>query len=98
MIIVGSPALQAFIERELLNQQSLAAIVGRLVPGLDEWPYVCRDTIEKFILKSADIFQYGEEYLAFVEARLNSRFMGILGYKIPQKYLEEHRALGKPTS
>lgn len=49
MSIVRNQALQAFIERELLNQQSPAAITGRLATGLDGLPYVCRDTIEKYI-------------------------------------------------
>lgn len=49
MSIVRNQALQAFIERELLNQQSPAAIAGRLATGLDGLPYVCRDTIEKYI-------------------------------------------------
>lgn len=49
MSIVRSRALQVFIERELLNQQSPAAIAGRLATGLDGLPYVCRDTIEKYI-------------------------------------------------
>lgn len=49
MKIVRDQALQAFIERELLNQQSPSAIAGRLATRLDGLPYVCRDTIEKYI-------------------------------------------------
>lgn len=49
MSIVRSPELQAFIERELLNQQSPAAVAGRLATGLDGLPYVSRETIERFI-------------------------------------------------
>jgi IS30 family transposase len=41
--------LQAFVERELLKLQSPAAISGRLGTGLDNLPYVARDTIEEYI-------------------------------------------------
>ncbi len=41
--------LQDFIETELLKQQSLSAIAGRLATGLDGLPSVSRDTIETYI-------------------------------------------------
>jgi IS30 family transposase len=49
MTIVANQQLQDFIERELLKQQSPAAIAGRLATGLDGLPFVSRDTIERFI-------------------------------------------------
>lgn len=41
--------MQTFVEQELLNLQSPAAIAGRLATGLDGLPYVSRDTIEEYI-------------------------------------------------
>jgi IS30 family transposase len=49
MTIVANPAVQAFVEAELLKLQSPAAIAGRLATGLDELPFVSRDTIERFV-------------------------------------------------
>jgi IS30 family transposase len=49
MRIVGEPELRAFIERELLKQQSPAAIAGRLATGIDGLPFASRDTIERFV-------------------------------------------------
>jgi IS30 family transposase len=49
MTIVRNRKLQEFIERELLKQQSPAAIAGRLATGLDGLPPASRDTIERFI-------------------------------------------------
>ena len=49
MTIVANQPLQDFIERELLKQQSPAAIAGRLSTGLDGLAFVSRDTIERFI-------------------------------------------------
>jgi len=49
MKIIKEPELHAFIDRELLNQQSPAAIAGRLATGLDGLPYASRDTIETYI-------------------------------------------------
>lgn len=47
--------------------------------------------IRKYIPKGADISQYSHEYLQFVEQRLNSRFMSVLGYKTPAECLTAHR-------
>lgn len=49
--------------------------------------------VRKYVPKGADISapQYTADYLAFIESRLNSRFMGVLGYKTPNECLEEYR-------
>lgn len=47
--------------------------------------------IRKYIPKGADISQYNDEYTQFVADRLNSRFMGILGYRTPTECLTAHR-------
>jgi IS30 family transposase len=47
--IVANKALQAFVETELLNQQSASAISGRLASGAEGLPYVSRDTIEQYV-------------------------------------------------
>ena len=47
--------------------------------------------VRKYIPKGADISQYGDEYIQFVEHRLNSRFMGVLSYKTPAECLTAHR-------
>ena len=47
--IVAHQTLQAFIEAELLNQQSPSAISGRLATGIEGLPYVSRDTIEQYV-------------------------------------------------
>lgn len=45
----------------------------------------------KYIRKGSDISQYGDAYIAYVETKLNSRYMEVLGYKTPQECLEEYR-------
>lgn len=47
--------------------------------------------IRKYVKKGSDISQYGDEYLAFVADRLNSRFMSVLDYKTPEECLTSHR-------
>lgn len=47
--------------------------------------------VRRYVPKGADISQYDETYLTFVETRLNSRFMSVLGYKTPAECLAEHR-------
>lgn len=47
--------------------------------------------VRKYIPKGADISQYDESYLQFIETRLNSRFMSVLDYKTPTECLKEHR-------
>jgi transposase, IS30 family len=47
--------------------------------------------VRKYVPKGADISQYNEEYLQFVEARLNNRFMSILDYQTPTECLTAHR-------
>jgi len=45
----------------------------------------------KYIKKGSDISQYSDEYVAFVEAKLNGRYMKVLEYRTPQEALEEYR-------
>jgi len=45
----------------------------------------------KYIKKGSDISQYGDEYIAFVEAKLNGRYMKVLGYKTPAEALNAYR-------
>ena len=47
--IVDNHDLRDFIERQLLQPQSPAAIAGRLSTGRDGLPYAARDTIEEYI-------------------------------------------------
>lgn len=47
--------------------------------------------VRKYVKKGADISQYNNEYLRFVESRLNSRFMSVIGYKTPAECLTAHR-------
>ena len=47
--------------------------------------------VRKYIKKGADISQYSEEYMAYIEAKLNSRYMKVLGYKTPQEALNAYR-------
>jgi len=47
--------------------------------------------VRRYVKKGADISQYSEEYLSFVEARLNGRFMSVLGYKTPAECLAAFR-------
>jgi IS30 family transposase len=50
----------------------------------------------KYIPKGSDISQYSDEYIAFVEAKLNGRYMEVLGYRTPQECLDEYRKNNKP--
>lgn len=55
--------------------------------------------VRKYIPKGADISQYSDEYIQFVQARLNSRFMSVLDYKTPAECLTAHRhSTGKDKS
>ena len=47
--------------------------------------------VRKYVRKGADISQYGTDYLQFVEARLNDRYMSVLDYKTPKESLQQHR-------
>jgi IS30 family transposase len=51
----------------------------------------CNGQARKYIPKGSDISQYSDEYMAFVEAKLNGRYMKVLGYKTPAECLEEYR-------
>jgi transposase, IS30 family len=45
----------------------------------------------KYIRKGSDISGYSDEYMAFVEAKLNSRYMKVLDYRTPQEALVNYR-------
>jgi len=45
----------------------------------------------QYIKKGSDISQYGEVHMQTVEAKLNNRYMAVLGYKTPQEVLDEYR-------
>lgn len=45
----------------------------------------------RYIKKGSDISQYSDKYVAEVEAKLNDRWMEVLGYKTPAEALEEYR-------
>jgi transposase, IS30 family len=47
--------------------------------------------VRKYVPKGVDISQYGGKYLRMVEARLNDRFMSVLGYRTPTECLTAHR-------
>lgn len=51
--------------------------------------------VRKYIPKGADISQYGEAYLKFIQDRLNRRFMSVVGYRTPAECLVEHRTQTK---
>lgn len=55
--------------------------------------------VRKYIPKSSDISQYHQDYIQFVQDRLNSRFMSVLDYQTPAECLVAHRImLQKETS
>jgi IS30 family transposase len=47
--------------------------------------------IRKYVKKGSDISQYNQDYLQFVQARLNSRFMSVLDYQTPEECLSAYR-------
>lgn len=51
--------------------------------------------VRKYIRKSSDISQYDEAYVAMTEAKLNNRWMEVLGYRTPQECLKEYRLQSK---
>lgn len=53
--------------------------------------------VRKYIPKSADVSQYGREYIKFVEERLNSRFMSVLAYQTPEECLITYRKRQKKS-
>jgi transposase, IS30 family len=53
--------------------------------------------VRKYIRKGSDISQYNEVYIRIAEAKLNERYMAVLGYKTPKEALEEHRAAASVT-
>ncbi len=80
------------------HHQRLEALLGVPIYFCDPYSSWQKGSIEnlnkharKYIPKGSDISQYGEEYIQFVDARLNSRFMSVLGYKTPAECLKAHR-------
>lgn len=45
----------------------------------------------KYVKKGSDISQYSDTYIAVTEAKLNSRYMKVLGYQTPQEALDKYR-------
>lgn len=97
------PELQSVtLDNDLLfrHHERLARLLGVPIYFCHAYASWQKGTIEnynkharKYIPKGADISQYSDEYLRFVESRLNSRFMGVLQYKTPLECLEEYRAM-----
>lgn len=54
--------------------------------------------VRKYVKKGSDISQYIEEYIQFVQDRLNSRFMSVLDYQTPQECLTAFREQTKKKS
>ena len=54
--------------------------------------------VRKYIRKGSDISQYNREYLQFIAARLNSRFMSVLDYLTPEECLQAYRTKAKEKS
>jgi IS30 family transposase len=86
-------------DNDLLFQhhQRLEALLGVPIYFCDPYASWQKGSIEnlnkhvrKYIPKGVDISQYGTEYIRFVEHRLNSRFMSVLGYKTPTECLTAH--------
>lgn len=48
--------------------------------------------VRKYVPKGTDISRYETDFLATTEARLNARFMRVLGYRTPAECLTAHRA------
>lgn len=72
MTIVKEPALEKFIHKHLLKQQSPGAIAGRLAKGIDGLPPASRDTIERYI-KSIHGRQLEYELKILKQKRKHSR-------------------------
>jgi len=47
--------------------------------------------VRRYIKKGSDISQYPEAYIRTTEAKLNNRYMAVLGYQTPAEALEEYR-------
>lgn len=52
----------------------------------------------KYIKKGSDISQYSEQYVAVVEAKLNSRYMAVVGYRTPTEALAIYREAARNVS
>jgi IS30 family transposase len=80
------------------HHQRLEALLGVPIYFCDPYASWQKGSIEnlnkqvrKYIPKGADISPYNDEYIQFVEARLNSRFMSVLSYRTPAECLAAHR-------
>lgn len=104
-----SELLSITTDNDLLyrHHERLEALLGVPIYFCDAYTSWQKGSIEnynkqvrKYIPKGADISQYNDEYIRFVEARLNSRFMKTLDYQTPDECLQAHRlqAKGKKTS
>lgn len=85
-----------------VHHERLEALLGVPLYFCDSYASWQKGTIEnynkhvrKYIPKSADISQYSEEYIQFVQDRLNSRFMSVIGYQTPQECLTAFRTQHK---
>jgi IS30 family transposase len=92
--------LSVTTDNDLLFQhhQRLEALLGVPIYFCDPYASWQKGSIEnlnkqvrRYIPKGVDISQYGKEYIQFVEARLNNRFMGVIGYRTPAECLTAHR-------
>lgn len=93
-------------DNDLLYQyhERLEALVGVPIYFCDPYASWQKGTIEnynrqvrKYIPKGADISQYDNAYVQFVQDRLNSRFMSVLEYQTPQECLGEYRRQSSET-
>lgn len=54
--------------------------------------------IRRYIPKSSDISGYSKRFVKNIEAKMNRRFMEVIGYRTPQELLDEHRKHKKRRS
>lgn len=80
------------------HHERLEALLGVPIYFCDPYASWQKGTIEnynrqvrKYISKGADISHYHQDYLQFVEDRLNNRFMSVLNYRTPAECLQAHR-------
>ena len=80
------------------HHQRLEALLGIPIYFCDPYASWQKGSIEnlnkhvrKYIPKGVNISQYGNEYIQFIEHRLNSRFMSVLGYHTPTECLTAYR-------
>lgn len=54
--------------------------------------------VRKYIPKGADISQYNDEYIQFIQDRLNDRFMSVINYMTPGECLQAERKRNKENA